>query len=164
MKWVYVNQPSAYIRKYELTEGKDIKLVIKYNLEQQSVRISSDENHRLFFIDKTGLWHNKTILKNEYGVEIGRLSIDKLHGAGSIDMEGKRYNFSFQKNTELVVFENSVSQPLAVCDMTAAPSFSSLAANKYSNEEYACFLLGICWHLFPLTAAEQLEFAASTVA
>ena len=55
MKWVYVNQPSAYIRKYQLTEGEDAKLIIKYNLDQQSVRISSEENHRLFFINKTGL-------------------------------------------------------------------------------------------------------------
>jgi hypothetical protein len=54
--------------------------------------------------------------------------------------------------------------PLAVCDMTEAPSFASLSANKYSNEEYACFLLGICWYLFPLTAAEQLEFDGTSVA
>jgi hypothetical protein len=164
MKWVYVNQPSAYIRKYQLTEGEDTKLIIKYNLDQQSVRINSEENHRLFFIDKTGLWHNKTILKNEYGVEIGRLSVDKVHGTGVIEMEGKKYNYTFQNQTELVVFEHSASTPLAVCDMTAAPSFSSLSTTKYSNEEYACFLLGICWYLFPLTASEQLEYAAATVA
>ena len=164
MKWVYVNQPSAYIRKYQLTEGDEAKLVIKYNLDQQSVRISSEENHRLFFIDKTGLWHNKTILKNEYGVEIGRLSIDKVHGTGIIEVEGKKYNYTLQNNVQLVIFEQSVSMPLAVCDMTAAPSYSSLAANKYSNEEYACFLLGICWYLFPLTASEHLEYAAATVA
>ncbi|HEY8893510.1 MAG TPA: hypothetical protein VIM79_01800 [Niastella sp.] len=164
MKWVYVNQPSAYIRKYELTEGEDTKLVIKYNLDQQTVRISSEENHRLFFIDKTGLWHNKTILKNEYGVEIGRLAMDKVHGTGIIEMEGKKYNYTIQNGSQLVVFEHTVSAPLAVCDMTAAPSFTSLAANKYSNEEYACFLLGICWYLFPLTAAEQIEFTPATIA
>ncbi|AEW00859.1 hypothetical protein Niako_4601 [Niastella koreensis GR20-10] len=52
MKWVYVNQPSVYIRKYQLTEGDNTKLVIKYNLDQQSVRISSEENHRLFLSTK----------------------------------------------------------------------------------------------------------------
>ena len=164
MKWVYVNQPSAYMRKYQLTEGDDAKLVIKYNLDQHSVRLSSEENHRLFFIDKTGLWHNKTILKNEYGVEIGRLAIDKVHGTGIIEMEGKKYFYTLQNNTQLVVFEHSVSMPLAVCDMTAAPSFSSMTANRYTNEEYACFLLGICWYLFPITATEHLEYAAAIVA
>lgn len=164
MKWVYVKQPSAYIRKYQLTEGDDAKLVIKYNLDQQSVRLSSEENHRLFFIDKTGLWHNKTILKNEYGVEIGRLGIDKIQGTGIIEMEGKKYYYTLQNNTQLVVFEHSVSTPLAVCDMIEAPSYSSLATTKYTNEEYACFLLGICWYLFPLTATENLEYAAATVA
>ena len=136
MKWVYVNQPSVYIRKYQLTEGSDTKLVIKYNLDQQSVRISSEENHRLFFIDKTGLWHNKTILKNEYGVEIGRLAIDKVHGTGIIEIEGKKYYYTLQNNSQLVVFEHTVTMPLAVCDMAEAPSFASLSANKYSNEEF----------------------------
>ena len=79
-------------------------------------------------------------------------------------MEGKRYFYTLQNNTQLVVFEHSVSMPLAVCDMTAAPSFSSMTANRYTNEEYACFLLGICWYLFPLTAAEQVEFTATTIA
>ena len=161
MKWVYVNQPSVYIRKYQLTEGDNTKLIIKYNLDQQTVRISSEENHRLFFIDKTGLWHNKTILKNEYGVEIGRLAIDKVHGTGFIEIEGKKYYYTVQNNSQLVVFEHTVTMPLAVCDMTEAPSFASLLANKYSNEEYACFLLGICWYLFPLTAAELLEFSGA---
>jgi hypothetical protein len=164
MKWVYVNQPSGYIRKYELTEGENTKLVIKFNLDQHTVRISSEENHRLFFIGKTGLWHNKTILKNEYGVEIGRLAIDKVHGTGIIEMEGKRYNYTIQNGSELVIFEHTVSAPFAVCDMTAAPSFTSLSATKYSNEEYACFLLGICWYLFPLTAAEQTEYTPTTIA
>lgn len=164
MKWVYVNQPSAYIRKYELTEGEETKLALKYNLDQHSVRISSEENHRLFFIDKTGLWHNKTILKNEYGVEIGRLAADKIHGTGIIEMEGRKYNYTIQNGSQLVVFEQSASAPLAVIDMTAAPSFASLSTTKYSNEEYACFLLGICWYLFPLTAAEQMEFTSTTIA
>lgn len=164
MKWVHVNQPSAYIKKYHLTEGDDTKLVLKYNLDQQSVRISSEETHRLFFIDKTGLWHNKTILKNEYGVEIGRLSFDKAHGTGVIEMEGKKYYYTFQNNAQLVIFEQAVSLPIAVCDLASAPSFTSLATNKYSTEESACFLLGICWYLFPLTTTEQLEYTGATIA
>jgi len=162
MKWVLVNQSSS-IKKYQLTEGDAIKLVLKYNPEQRSVRVSSDESHRLFFIDKTGLWHNKTILKNEYGVETGRLSFDKTQHMGAIEMEGKKYFYTFEKQ-QLVVFEHSVSQPLAVCDLSQAPSFTSLSTDKYSSEECTCFLLGLCWYLFPLTTAEQLEFADASVA
>ena len=165
MKWVLVNQYSPSIKKYQLTEGDEIKLVLKYSPEQQSVRISSEENHRLFFIDKTGLWHNKTILKNEYGVEIGRLSFDKTQHIGAIEIEGKKYFYTFENNKkQLVVFEHSISLPLAVCDLSQAPSFTSLSADKYSSEECTCFLLGLCWYLFPLTATEQPEFADTTVA
>ena len=163
MKWVLVNQSSS-IKKYQLTEGDNIKLVLKYNPEQRSVRVSSEESHRLFFIDKTGLWHNKTILKNEYGVEIGRLSFDKMQHIGAIEIEGKKYFYTFENNNkqQLVVFEHSVSMPLAVCDLSQAPSFTSLSPDKYSSEECTCFLLGLCWYLFPLTTAEHLEFAEAT--
>jgi hypothetical protein len=162
MKWVLANQTSASMKKYQLIDGDAIKLELKYNLEQQTVRISSEETHRLFFIDKTGLWHNKkTILKNEYGVEIGRLSFDKMHQSGVIEVEGKKYHYTIQRSgpPQLVLFEHSVSMPLAVCDLSKAPSVTSLQANKYSGEECAGFLLGLCWYLFPVTAAEKMEYA-----
>ena len=166
MKWVFVNQSSSYIKKYQLTEGDNTKLVLKYNPDQQSVRISSEESHRLFFINKTGLWHNKTILKNEYGVEIGRLSFDKMHQNGVIEIEGRKYHYTFENNTQkqLIIFEHTVSLPLAVCDLSAAPSFTTLSPDKYSSEEYTCLLLGLCWYLFPLSAIEHPEFAGATVA
>jgi hypothetical protein len=161
MKWVYVSQSTASIKKYQLVDNNETKLVLKYNLEQQSIRLSSEETHRLFFIGRTGLWHNKTILKNEYGVEVGRLSFDKNNHIGTLEIEGKKYHYTFQNSTQtqLVVFEQTVSLPLAVCDLSAAPSSTSLAADKYDQEESACFLMGLCWYLFPITASEQLEYA-----
>jgi hypothetical protein len=161
MKWVLANQTSAAIKKYQLTEGDATKLELKYNQSQQSVRISSEESHRLFFIDKTGLWHNKTILKNEYGVEIGRLSFDKFHQTGIIEVEGKKFHYTIQQKpqAQLVLFEHTISMPLAVCDQTLAPSFTSLKPSQYSSEECACFLLGLCWYLFPLTTSEKVEYA-----
>lgn len=153
MKWELANQTDTTV-KYQLIDGDAIKLELKYNLSQQSVRISSEETHRLFFIGKTGLWHNKTILKNEYGVEIGKLLPD------SIEVEGKKYHYAIRQS-ELVLFEHTISLPLAVVDMSAAPSFTSLSASKYSSEECACFLLGLCWYLFPLTTKENLLYATA---
>jgi hypothetical protein len=163
MKWVLANQSSAAIKKYHLTEGDATKLELKYNQSQQSVRISSEESHKLFFIDKTGLWHNKTILKNEYGVEIGRLSFDKLHQTGNIEVEGKKYHYTIQQQPQpqLVLFEQIISMPLAVCDLSLAPSSTSLKTSQYNSEECACFLLGLCWYLFPLTAAEKMVYAVA---
>jgi hypothetical protein len=36
---------------------------------------------------------------------------------------------------------------------------SSLTPNKYSSEECSCFLLGLCWYLFPMSATEKMEYA-----
>lgn len=145
MKWVLTNQSSASMKKYQLTEGDAVKLEVKYNPQQQSVRISSEETHRLFFIGKTGgLFNHKTVLKNEYGVEIGRIHLDKGHRTGNIEVAGKKYHYTIQQK-QLVVYEYSVSTPLAVCDLSMAPSISALQPHKYSSEECTCFLLGLCW-------------------
>jgi hypothetical protein len=154
MKWVLTNQSSAAMRKYQLTEGDTVKLEVKYNPQQQSIRISSAETHRLFFVGKTGgLFNHKTVLKNEYGVEIGRIHVDKGHRSGNMEVEGKKFQFTIQQN-QLEVYEHSISSPLAVCDLSMAPSASSLHPHQYSSEECACLLLGLCWQ-----HAEKIELA-----
>jgi hypothetical protein len=157
MKWVFANQSTASIRKYELIAAQYTRLVLKYNPAQQSVRISSDDHHRLYFINRvSGLWHNRIFFKNEYGVEIGKLSFDKTHLSGVIEIEGKRYHYTFQQadQPQLVLFEHSIASPIAVCDMQQAPAAASISAAQYSSEECACFLLGLCWYLLPVSVGE----------
>lgn len=157
MKWVLVKYPSASVHKYQLVEGNSVNVVLKYNQEQQSTRISSNGNHRLFFAELTGLWNNKVIFTSEYGVESGKLVFERGHYAGIMEMAGKKYQFVINKKPvpELVIYTRSASKPVAVCDLAidGLTLSSSIAEQKELNLEIASLLLGLCWNLVTVTAS-----------
>src|SRR5688572_30353852 len=121
MKWVMVKHASPSVQKYQLVEGASQKAVLKYNLLQQSVRVSNDNVQRVFFLERSGFWNNKTIFKNEYGLEIGKMSFEKGFHSGTIEVDGNKYHYSIQENAaqELVIY-NELSQPVLTCDLSAS--------------------------------------------
>jgi hypothetical protein len=156
MKWISVNHPSASVHKYHLTEGNTNKVVLKYNLDQQSVRVSNADSQRLFFMEKIGgLWNNRIIVKNEYGVETGKLSFDRNFRAGIVEMEGKKYHYRVEDNDSpiVILYEHHLSMPAISCGF----SLSSFA-DKDAATAYTCLLLGLCWHLSPIHA-KHVEYA-----
>ena len=156
MKWVSVNYPFDAVHKYHLTEGSLNKVVLKFNHDQQSARISNADSQRLFFIEKVGgLWNNRLIVKNEYGVETGRIAFDRNFRAGLIEIEGKKYHYRVSDTTSsaIILYEHHLSMPSIICDFTAS-SF----ADKDLSLEYTCLLLGLCWYLSPVPA-KQVEYA-----
>jgi len=52
MKWVLVNHASPSVQKYHLVDGVEKKAELKYNLLQQSVRVSNDDSQRVFFLSE----------------------------------------------------------------------------------------------------------------
>jgi len=152
MKWITVNYPSASVQKYQLVDDNITKVILKYNQQQQTARISCEEKQRLFFIEKAGgLWNNKFVFKNEYGVELGRFTFDKSYShTGNIEIEGRKYHYAI-RNKELVIYDRNISSPIVICDLASSfdsPSIS-LTNNKDGEHEHdACLLLGLCWYFF----------------
>ena len=156
MNWISVNYPSESVLKYHLTEGPLNKVVLKYNLEQQSARISNDNSQRLFFITKIGgLWNNRVTVNNEYGVESGKITFDRNFRAGVIEIEGKKYHYRVEdgSSSSIILYEHNLSMPSISCDIEPS-SFIS----KDLALEYTCLLLGLCWFLSPVPA-RQPEYA-----
>lgn len=166
MKWITVNYPSASVQKYQLVDDNVTKVVLKYNQQQQTARITCEEKQRLFFIEKAGgLWNNKFVFKNEYGVELGKFTFDKSYShTGNIEIEGRKYHYAI-RNKELVIFDRDISSPVVICDL--ASSFESpnisLTSNKEGEHEHdACLLLGLCWYFFLSgRTANTLQFSES---
>jgi hypothetical protein len=149
MKWLSVNYPSPSVHKYQLAEGTSEKLVLKYNLEQQSARVSNSDSQRLFFFEKVGgLWNNRINVKNEYGVEIGRLVFDKNYRAGVVEIENKKYHYRVE-NSSIILYEHDLSMPNMTCDF-------ALTNGNDPAVEYTCLLLGLCWYLSPVPARQSV--------
>lgn len=144
MKWVMVKHASPSVQKYHLVEGVSKKAVLKYNLLQQSVRVSNDDTQRVFFLERTGFWNNKTIFKNEYGLEIGKMSFEKGFHAGALEVDGKKYHYVIQDN-ELVIYDE-LSQPVLTCDLSSS--------GYKADQDLSSLVLGLCWYFYP-TNGEQ---------
>ena len=154
MKLVMVKHASPSVQKYHLLEGVSQKAVLKYNLLQQSVRLSNDDTQRVFFLERTGFWNNKTIFKNEYGLEIGKMSFEKGFHAGTIEVDGNKYHYSIQNGgaQELVIFDDG-SQPILSCDLSAS--------GYKPDQDLSSFVLGLYWYLYPSTGEQNPKIYTS---
>ena len=158
------------MQEYHLLDNDSTRATLKYNTHQQVARIRSEDNYGIFFIERTGGFINKTIFKNEYGQEIGKLSFDKRHShAGPIELDGKKFHYSFQNNpfAELLIYQKDNSHPLISSRLKNADDQSSVVFTSVSNEEYACLLLSMCWcidHLaaVPVTKRELVNVESKT--
>jgi hypothetical protein len=142
MKWVMVKHASPSVQKYHLVEGASQKAVLKYNLLQQSVRVSNDDTQRVFFLERSGFWNNKTIFKNEYGLEIGKMSFEKGFHAGTLEVDGNKYHYVIQNNEsqELVIYDE-LSRPILSCELSAA--------GYKPDQDLSSLLLGLYWYAHP---------------
>jgi hypothetical protein len=161
MEWEVITNERSSLNEYRLMDHDECKVVIKYNPLHQSARLTSGNDHRLFFIETTG---GKTVFKNEYGMEIGNLVQDKFHPTeGTLLLETKKYLYQIQGNSvpELAIYESSVVKKVATCSI---PGSQGNFQNNFSASIRAninCFLLGLCWYLFlPLSKQNVLQYAA----
>ena len=153
IKWTLIIKPAKTLQEYHLVQYAESKAVIKYNPSQQSVRISDTAKQRLLFIERTGFRNKQAVLKNEYGVNIGKLQKDTWNNhIGAIDIDGRRYNYAITQQgsslPELVIYEKDITSPLATCNLQEPSGFSL----KKDVQKYTNLLLGLCWAVFaPLT-------------
>ena len=161
MKWVLVKHPYAAVQKFQLEERNSIKAVLKFNLAQQSTRISNNNSQQLFFLERSGLWNNRIFFKSGYGVELGKLTFEKGLHSGTVELEYKKFHFSIKDNpvTELAIYELGHTEPLVVCPVESDGEnlYDIVPEERDIEQEYASLLLGLCWFLFPEAAPEEKE-------
>ena len=155
MEWVLAKNHSQAMLEYHLMDRGNKRGTLKYNTHQQVARIQCEGHYGVFFIERHGTFINKTLFKNEYGQEIGKLSFDKRHShTGPIELNGKKYHYSFQNNpfAELLIYDQSISSPLVSSGLHSGSDQGPVVFASVSNEEYCCFLLGLCWYLLSSVA------------
>jgi hypothetical protein len=155
MEWVSVKNLSLSVVEYHLMDAGNRKATLKYNTQQQVARMNSEDHYAVFFVERTGAFINKTIFKNEYGQEIGKLSFDKRYSHnGPIELEGRKFHYAFQNNPfpELLIYDKNENSVLISSGLKYGTEQSDVVFPSVSNEEYSCLLLGLCWYLMmPLT-------------
>jgi hypothetical protein len=139
MEWNLISNATPGIREYRLLQGDRVLIVLKYSLEQQSVRITFDNEHLVFFLENMG--YNKIAFKNAYGVDQGKFSHHNRSNSGRLEINQTVYDYNMvdANQSKLIVYQHHKQEPLAVCQIPAIPTRESAVY------EQACLVLSICW-------------------
>ena len=159
MKWIAISKSNASVRQFNLVEGNLINAELRYNPLQQSIRLSSNDGQRVFFIKQAGLRNSNFVFKNEYGFNAGKIYAENSTGeTGMIEYEETRIQYSLHHSlvSEMVIYEPDGLKPIAVCGLQQLPDEQKNVSlnNKELGYEKACLLWALNWYLINHAAKE----------
>ena len=149
MKWVNVSKGSVN-ESFELW-GQDKKLAnVSFNNNSHIARIVSNLGKRLFFFEKRGIFTPKAVFRNEYGIKMGQLELEKPGAQkGYLELDGKRFCYIFNENNsgELEVYDEEMKEKLLNCNF---PQASNSVAKRKSllDTKIPSLLMVLCWYSF----------------
>ncbi len=161
-----IRTAAGSLHEFHLVDNQNIKEILRYNPLQQSTRVSYGSHKRVFFVEQTGFWHNHISLKNEYGLTVGTLFIEKGHDNYEcvLEIEGKKYQCMYHSQPEalLAIYGPNTLVPLIECNVKSIDWIvtESFIRQEASRREYASLLLGLCWYLHLSALPESKPVAA----
>ena len=149
MKWVNVNNTSSK-ENFELWEDKKRLARISFSKQTRFVRIVSDLGKRMFSFEKRGFLHPFKIIRNEYGIRLGKIEETKPGtGKGYVELDGKKYFFIYDQDNsgELVLYDELMQTNLLTCNFnTLAPGLNK--TKSLLDTKFTSLLLMLCWYTF----------------
>lgn len=146
MKWIRTNNALS-AEGFELWSDTNKLAGINFSSHTHIARVMSDIGKRLFFFEKKGLFNQRAVITNEYGITMGMVE-EERGGKGILQLDGKKYRFAFDRNNtgELTVFDENLHQPLISCHFNEALPLTP--GRSLLNTKFPCLLLALCWYAF----------------
>ncbi|HRI24446.1 MAG TPA: hypothetical protein PLZ45_07195 [Ferruginibacter sp.] len=155
MKWVSVNAGSSN-EAFELWETDKKLANISFNGRTRFARMVSNFGKRIFSFEDKGIFSPKKLLRNEYGIRMGKVEeLKPGSGKGFVEMDGTKYYFVYnQDNTgELVLYDESMQTNLLTCSFNSINQRIRKTKSLLLDGRFASLLLVLCWYAFqPHTA------------
>ena len=159
MKWISARSKSGH-ESYELLEDNRKLLRMTINPEIGTARIETNRDKRLFLLRKEGFFKNKCVLRNEYGVKIGKVTFEHAHPeSGLIEMNDKILHYTVEKNgqqQQLTLYQDSKLEPLVTCALF--PNKANAAMNLIKSGMSSIFsslLMTLCWYETAAVSEDQ---------
>ncbi|MBK7433373.1 MAG: hypothetical protein IPI66_05290 [Chitinophagaceae bacterium] len=156
MKWIKVNSTQSN-EAFELWSEDQKLALIEFSKNTQMARMDSNAGRRIFFFEKKGMLTHRAIIKNEYGIHMGKVEEERPgSGKGHLELDGKRYHYQFSQtdHAELKLFEDENQRELLTCNFNAFHTgfikIRSLFDTKIPN-----LVLALCWYLVQPHAAAR---------
>jgi hypothetical protein len=150
MKWLSISSDSRQ-KVYELRQNKETLLTLTYHPASRTIRISADDEKRVFLLGKEGFIHSRTVLQNEYGIRMGQLSHDgNQEGHGNIEFSQEQFNFIVQDDSpaKAAIYKNG--DILLVCELPEI-------LESHKKRDHDLLMLTLCWYIS--AAVKEEEYA-----
>jgi hypothetical protein len=147
MKWVNVNNTSSK-ENFELWEDEKVLADISFSKQTRFVRIVSDLGKRMFSFEKRGFLTPRKVIRNEYGIKLGKVEEEKP-GKGIVELDGKKYAFVYDENStgDLIVYDELMQKNLLSCNFKAITNTINKTTSLLDSK-FASLLLLLCWYTF----------------
>ena len=149
MKLVNVNNTSSK-ENYELREDEKVLADISFSKQTRFVRIVSDLGKRMFSFEKKGFLIPKKVIKDEYGIKLGKIETENSgSGKGIVELDGKKYAFIYDENNtgDLTLYDEQMQKNLLSCNFKAITNTIN-RTNSLLDSKFASLLLLLCWYTF----------------
>lgn len=150
MQWVKV-QSSSPSETFELWSGGKKVAGASFNNTSRIIRMASAVGRRLFFYGNKGWLVQKPVIKNEYGITLGKLEFSTESGEkGYVELDGKKYNYHLQadESISLQLFTDTTNQPITSCSFASVLSKGFTKTKSLMNTRFPQLLLLLCWYSF----------------
>ena len=152
MKWLSITT-RVQEKIYELWNSKERLLVLAYHPASGTIRVSADDEKRVFLIGREGFLRRRTVLRNEYGIRIGQLTYDNNEdNQGLIDVYEEDFTYILQSdpNPKASIYRNT--QLFAVTDLPAI-------SEDINSDNYDLLMLVLCWYTSTTVKKQMVEYA-----
>ena len=132
-------------------------LTLAFNSSSNYVKIESEGEKRAFSLRYEGFLKNKMVMRNEYGIRIGHISTEKEN---LIDFNDEKlyYTITDDKEPQVIIYKESIDDPLAVCALTLDNEKSVIPSVKPAATQQS-LLLALCWYLQLPVSDEKAVYA-----
>jgi hypothetical protein len=152
MKWLSITT-RVQEKIYELWNSKEKLLTLAYHPASGTLRMSADDEKRVFLIGREGFLRRRTVLRNEYGIRIGQLTYDNnQNNQGLIDVYEEDFNYILQSNPDP---KASIYRNTELLTVAALPGISE----DINSDNYDLLMLLLCWYLSTTVKKQVAEYA-----
>jgi hypothetical protein len=155
MKWINVNNNSS-TENFELWQEDKKLAVVSFSSLTRIVRFISNFGKRLFFFEKHGLLAHRIIIKNEYGIKMGKVEEEKPGSQkGFLELDGNKYYYIFNRDNsgELEVYDEAMEHSLLHCSFkTILNGFAK--TKSLLDTKFPSLLMLVCWYALKPQHAE----------
>lgn len=153
MKWLSISSDTRQ-KVYELRTKKEKLLTLTFHPGTGTIRISTNDEKRVFLVGLEGFLRNKTVLRNEYGIRIGQLHHEgNQESHGTIEISDEPYQYILQENLPLKAAIYKNNEMLVVCEL---PDILKISQNR---SEYEMLILALSWYVAVAVKNVEEEYA-----